>query len=82
MISELCAGHAYIGGGDVQGAKAGGVGLLGIERVARREGFYKIEKSCHGDPWDVKRSSPLAQVGLNVAAGNYLVAIDDRPTNP
>jgi tricorn protease len=81
MISELTAGHAYIGGGDRQGGKSVGVGLLGIDVTRDASGFYRIEKVLKGDPWDVKRSSPLAAPGMNVKAGEYLVAIDDQPTS-
>jgi tricorn protease len=80
MISELNAGHTYVGGGDVRMAKSVNVGLLGADLSRDANGFFKIEKVLGGDYWDPKRSSPLAAPGMNVKAGQYLVAINDQPT--
>jgi tricorn protease len=81
MISELNSGHAYIGGGDLPPTKSVGVGLLGADVSRDASGFYKIEKVLGADYWDAKRSSPLAAPGMNVKAGEYLVAINDQPVN-
>jgi tricorn protease len=81
MISELDAGHAYIGGGDQQNSKSVGVGLLGVNVSKDNSGFYRIDRILHGDPWDDDRSSPLARAGVNVKEGEYIVAIDNMPTN-
>jgi tricorn protease len=81
MISELDAGHAYIGGGDLQHTKNIGVGLLGVNVTKDKSGFYRIDRILHGDPWDDSRSSPLARAGMNVKEGEYIVAIDNQPTS-
>ncbi|MCB9366954.1 MAG: PDZ domain-containing protein [Calditrichaeota bacterium] len=81
LFGELNAGHAYIGGGDRERPKSMGVGLLGIDVTREKSGFYKIDKVLAPDPWDKDRTSPLSQVGLNVKAGDYLVAIDRKPVN-
>ncbi|MBI5059695.1 PDZ domain-containing protein [candidate division KSB1 bacterium] len=81
MISELNAGHAYVGGGDQQGGKSVGVGLLGVDVTRTSDGFYRIDRIITADRWDTKNTSPLGWPGLNVKEGDYLVAIDGRPTN-
>lgn len=81
LFGELNAGHAYIFGGDRERSKSIGVGLLGIDVTRTNDGFYRIDKILAPDPWDSKRTSPLSAVGLNVKAGEYLVAIDRKPVN-
>ena len=34
-----------------------------------------------GENWDPKRRSPLTEVGVNVSAGDWIVAVNGRPTS-
>jgi tricorn protease len=81
LFGEMNVGHAYIYGGDRETAKQVGIGMLGIDVTREKSGFYKIDKILTGDVWDEDRSSPLAAPGMNVKAGEYLVAIDRKPVN-
>ncbi len=78
MIAELNIGHTYIFGGDYEdrGTRVS-TGLLGAE-FASEEGadFYKIAAIVPGVPWDDRYRSPLAEPGVNIGEGDYLIAID------
>jgi tricorn protease len=82
MIGELNVGHAYVGGGDVPKPQRLQLGLLGarLERDGKT-GYYKIVKILHGANWDKKLRSPLTELGVNVSEGEYIIAVNDQPTN-
>jgi tricorn protease len=82
MISELNAGHAYVGGGDLPKVKRIQTGLLGAElEQDRATKFYKIKRILKGANWNNKLRSPLTEIGVNVKEGEYIVAVNGRPTN-
>ncbi|AMY07522.1 Tricorn protease [Luteitalea pratensis] len=76
MASELAVGHSYGGGGDVR-RKPGIVpgGLLGAdyEVVSDR---YRIRKVYGGLNWTPTLRAPLTEPGVDVQAGEYLLAVD------
>jgi tricorn protease len=82
MIGELNAGHAYVGGGDLPKPQRLQLGLLGarLERDGKT-GYYKIVKILKGANWDHKLRSPLTEIGVNVKEGEYIIAVNDQPTN-
>ena len=82
MIGELNVGHTYVGGGDTPQPKRVPVGMLGaqFERDAN-SGYYKIKKILKGENWNKSLRSPLTEVGVNVKDGDYLIAINGKPTN-
>ncbi len=86
MISELNVGHAYYGGGDEERPPVVPVGLLGcdFERVVGEDGraAYRIARIVEGAPWDDDGRGPLSQPGVDVAAGDYLLAVEGRPVDP
>ena len=81
MISEVACGHAYVNPGEMPKAERIPMGLLGAELKKDKSGYYKIGKIMPGAPYSAKLRSPLTEPGLNVAEGNYIVAIDGIPTN-
>lgn len=82
MISELNAGHAYIGGGELPEVRKVQQGLLGAEFKRDTEsGFFQITRILPGENWVAKRRSPLTEVGVNVSEKEYIVAINGRPTS-
>ncbi len=82
MISELDASHAYVGGGDLPKLQKIQTGLLGAElRQDEKTKYYQIAKILPGNSWDKKLRSPLADIGLNVNEGEYIIAVNGRPTN-
>ena len=78
MISELNVGHAYYSGGDVPADPSVSVGMLGAD-YALENGAYRIKKIITGAAWDVEARGPLAQPGVNVKAGDYLLAVNGTP---
>ncbi len=82
MISELNVGHAYVGGGDLPKVPRIQTGLLGAELTQDEQTkYYQIAKILPGNSWDKNLRSPLAEIGVNVRAGEYILAVDGRPTN-
>ena len=82
MIGELNSGHTYVGGGDMPKAERIETGLLGakIERDAN-SGYYRIVKILKGQNWDQRVRSPLTEIGVNAKEGEYILAVDGKPTN-
>ena len=79
MISELHIGHAYVGGGDRIEAPRIKTGLLGAEisrDMASRA--YRIDKILPGENWQTKTRSPLTELGVNVRAGDYILAVNGQ----
>ena len=83
LIGELATGHAYVGpgGDDDKGIDIVKTGLLGAKLSRDKSGFYRIDKILQGAPYSNSLASPLAQQGLGVKEGDYIVAIDGIPTN-
>ena len=77
LISELNAGHAYVGGGDYPTLQPVGTGLLGCDFEAdKASGRYRVAKVYDGRNWDAQFKGPLGQPGINVKAGDYILAIN------
>ena len=82
MISELNVGHAYVGGGELPEVRKVQQGLLGAEfKRDAATGFFQVTRILPGENWSPKRRAPLTEVGVNVAVGDWIVAIDGRPTS-
>jgi len=81
MIAELSIGHAYINGGDIYKPKRIKTGLLGAQLSQGKNGFFQINKILNGQNWNKKVRSPLTEVGVNISEGDYIVAINGKPTN-
>ena len=79
MVSELHAGHAYVGGGDRENAPRLKLGLLGAQ-VSRDPASraYRIDRILRGENWQTKTRSPLTELGVNVSAGDYILAVDGK----
>lgn len=82
MIGELNIGHAYVGGGDHPRPERVQLGLLGakLERDPASR-YYRIREILRGQNWDKSLRSPLTEIGVNVKEGDYILAVDGRPTN-
>ncbi len=77
LISELNAGHAYVGGGDYPTLQPVGTGLLGCDFEAdKASGRYRVAKVYDGRNWDAQFAGPLGQPGINVKAGDFILAIN------
>ena len=76
MVSELSAGHCYVGGGDQPTVSYEGLGLLGATFEPGDNGYYKIKEIYPGENWREDLRSPLTESGVVAKAGEYIIAID------
>jgi len=77
LIAELNTSHTYIGGGDQPATNRINVGLLGCDYgIDKASGLYRIAKIFTGRNWDKKCRAPLAQPGIAVREGDYLIAVN------
>jgi Uncharacterized protein related to the periplasmic component of the Tol biopolymer transport system len=81
MIGELSVGHSYVNSGDMPKPERIKTGLLGARLSRDASGFFRVDKILEGATWSNDLRSPLAEPGVNVAEGNYIVAVDKVPTN-
>ncbi|MCD4747291.1 MAG: PDZ domain-containing protein [Bacteroidales bacterium] len=81
MIGELSTGHAYVSGGDKPSPKRIKTGLLGAELSKDKSGYYKIDKILKGENWTDNTRSPLTEVGVDINEGDYIIAVNGKPTN-
>jgi tricorn protease len=81
MIAELNIGHTYVYGGDQQHAGAPSrTAMLGCDFAADpRSGRVRIARILPGCVWDAAARSPLAEPGVDVREGDFLLAVDGRP---
>lgn len=74
---ELGTSHAYVQGGDLGYCSGYVQGTLGADLEFDSDlGLWKITFLPRGDSWDSAARSPLAEPGLCIAEGDYIVAID------
>jgi tricorn protease len=77
MLGELTCGHVFVGGGDQPDAKPVRGGLLGADyRI--ENGRYRFARVYDGENWNPALQAPLTQPGVNVKAGEYLLAVNGR----
>ena len=81
MISEVGCGHAYVNPGEMPQVERIPMGLLGAELKRDKSGFFRIEKILPGGVYSQTLRSPLAEPGVDVKEGDYIVAIDGIPTS-
>ncbi|MGA3188167.1 MAG: PDZ domain-containing protein [Bryobacteraceae bacterium] len=75
MLSEFTVGHLRGGGGTVPDVKSVPGGLLGADYEISN-GRYRFKKIYTGESWNPQLRAPLAQPGLNVSEGDYLLAVN------
>lgn len=78
FIGELNASHTYKGGGDAEQVAPRSVGMLGVDWELANGG-YRIKDIVRGGPWDVVARSPLDEPGVDVKAGEYVLAVNGVP---
>ena len=82
LSSELSVGHHRGGGGDTFiDVKPVPGGLLGADYDVAN-GRYRFRKIYGGLNWNPTLRAPLTEPGLNVKAGEYLLAVDGRKLAP
>ncbi len=77
MLSYLSVGHMFVRGGTEPEEHKVSVGLLGAD-YAIDHGRYRFAKIYSGENWNPKLQAPLTQPGVDVKAGDYLLAVNGR----
>ncbi len=77
MLGNLTVGHMFVGGGDLPEPKKVKGGLLGADYTIEN-GRYRFARVYDGENWNPKLQAPLTQPGVNVVAGEYLLAVNGR----
>ncbi|MEY2543965.1 MAG: tricorn protease, partial [Verrucomicrobiota bacterium] len=82
LIGELNSGHTYVAGGERPDTPRVKLGLLGAE-LSRDPASkaYKIDRILPGENWDKHTRSPLTAIGVNVKAGDYILAVNGTPVS-
>ena len=82
MCSELGVGHHRVGGGEnrTEPVSVPG-GLLGAD-YSIENGRYRFAKVYGGLNWNPELRAPLTEPGVNVRAGQYLLAVNGRDLRP
>jgi tricorn protease len=75
MGAEIAIGHSYVRGGAMPDVPANPGGLLGADFIVENN-RYKIAKIYDGESWNPDLRAPLAGPGVNVNAGDFILAID------
>jgi len=76
-MGELTVGHLFVRGGDGPETKRIPVGLLGADYKVEN-GRYRFAHIYDGENWNPQLHAPLTQPGVNVAEGEYLLAVNSR----
>jgi tricorn protease len=83
MLSELAVGHSYQSPGDVafEEPEAPKGGLLGADYEVAN-GRYRFRRVFGGLNWSPDLRSPLTEPGVDVRAGEYLIAVNGEDLRP
>ena len=76
-LGELTVGHMFVRGGERPEPKKVKGGLLGAD-YSLENGRYRVAKVYDGENWNPGLQAPLTQPGVNVKAGDYILAVNDR----
>ncbi len=75
MMSYMAVGHMFVFGGSHPRMQEIHVGLLGANYAIEHD-RYRITKIFTGGKWNPGLYAPLAQPGLKVKTGDYLLAVN------
>jgi len=76
MLSYLSVGHMFVRGPRDDEGKID-IGLLGADYAIEHD-RYRFAKVYDGESWNPNLRAPLTQPGVNVKAGDYLLAVNGR----
>jgi tricorn protease len=80
LIGELSTSHAYVGGGDYPDVSHVNVGLLGADyELDAKSGLYRFKTLYRERDWNASTGAPLAEPGIDVREGDYLLEVNDVP---
>ena len=75
---ETAVGHSFVRGGSYPEIDEVPTGMLGAD-FSIADDHYRINKVYTGENWNPELRAPLSGPGVNVQAGEYLLAINGRP---
>jgi tricorn protease len=78
MLGEITVSHLGVGGGSIPEARRVATGLLGADFTID-SGRYRFARVYNGENWNPDLVAPLTQPGVNVVAGEYLLAVNGQP---
>lgn len=79
LIAELNVSHAYISGGDERLPARAPVALLGARfELDAASGRYRVASIFEGQNAEAIYRSPLTEVGVGIAVGDHILAINGR----
>jgi len=81
MLGNMVVSHMGTGGGDLPEVKRVQTGLLGADYEVSN-GRYRFQRVYSGENWNPQLRAPLTQPGVNVKAGEYLLAVNGRDVRP
>ncbi len=76
-LGEMTVGHMFVGGGDHPEPKKIKGGLLGAD-YSLENGRYRVARVYNGENWNPGLQAPLTQPGVNLKAGEYILAVNGR----
>jgi tricorn protease len=76
-FGNLKVSHLFIAGGDQPDVKHISTGLLGAD-YSIEQGRYRFKHVYRGEPWDADMRPPLTHPGVNVEAGDFLLAVNGQ----
>lgn len=77
MLSYTSLGHTFVSSPEDPDAPQPTVGLLGADYTVA-DGRYRFTKVYSGENWNPQMQAPLTQPGVNVQAGEYLLAVNGK----
>ncbi|MCC6317961.1 MAG: PD40 domain-containing protein [Gemmatimonadaceae bacterium] len=77
MEGETAVGHSYVRGGDMPAVPDANGGLLGAD-LAIENGRYRITRIYDSESWNPELRAPLDAPGIDVRAGEYLLAVNGQ----
>jgi tricorn protease len=77
MLGNMTVGHMFVHGGTEPQVPKIKVGLLGAN-YKTENGRYRFSTVYNGENWNPQLQAPLTQPGVNVTAGEYLLAVRGR----
>ncbi|MBP9945813.1 MAG: PD40 domain-containing protein [Vicinamibacteria bacterium] len=75
MGAEIAVGHSYVRGGALPEIPPSPGGLLGADFTIENN-RYRIQRIYDNESWNPDLRAPLGEPGLNVSAGDYVLAIN------
>jgi tricorn protease len=76
-LGNLTVGHLFVFSAGAGPGKAPANGLLGADYAAD-QGRWRFAKVYAGESWNPDLRAPLTQPGVNIRAGEYLLAVNGR----